>query len=137
MVAALVFSCGMLESQPAASAEGPSIVISRPQHDETLHDNTGAVVVTVALQGVTFAAGSRLRVLLDGKPHGADRRARELTLEFTLKGVERGSHSLQVQLIDARDALIATSPTVTFHLWQASTLLPPRKPPPPPAPGKT
>ena len=60
VLAALTFACSMLASQPAASAEEPAIVISRPKHDETIHDNTGAVPVAVALQGIAFAAGSRL-----------------------------------------------------------------------------
>jgi hypothetical protein len=59
---------------------------------------------------------------MDGKPYGADHH----TLEFTLEGVERGEHSLQVQLIDAKDALVSASPSVTFHLWQASVLFPKR-----------
>ena len=129
-IAALALFCGIAASLSAASAEGPSIApaitpsitIRRPQPEETLHDNTGAVPVAVALRGVTLAAGSRLRVLIDGKAHGAD----QGVLEFTLNEVERGEHVLQVQLIDARDALLAVSPAVTFYLWQASVLFPNR-----------
>lgn len=123
-----VFICGMLVSQSAASAEEPSVVISRPIHEETLHDNTGTVMVSVSIRGKTLTEGRQLRVLLDGNSHGANRRA----LDFTLEDVARGSHTLQVQLLDAREALIAESPVVTFHLWQASKFLPPRKPTPPP-----
>jgi hypothetical protein len=126
--------CGMLMPLSAAIAQAPSVAISSPRHEETLHDNTGTVAVAVSLQGETLAAGRQLRVLLDGNPmpnpipHGGSRH----TLEFTLNDVERGTHTLQVQLLDARDALIAESPVVTFHMWQASKFLPPRKPKPPP-----
>ena len=130
VLAALMLVCGIAVSQSAASAEGPSIAppltpaitISRPQAGETIHDNTGAVPVAVALRDVMVAAGSRLRVLLDGKAHGADQR----TLEFKLHEVERGEHTLQVQLIGAKDALLAASPAVTFYVWQASVLFPSR-----------
>lgn len=123
-----VFFCSLLASQSAVLAQEPSVVISQPGHEETLHDNTGAVGVLVSLQKETMTAGRQLRVLLDGNPHGANRR----TLEFMLDNVERGTHTLQVQLLDAREALIAESPVVTFHMWQASQFLPPRKSKPTP-----
>jgi hypothetical protein len=73
--------------------------------------------------GSKIAAGHRLRVLLDGKAFGAEQR----TPDFVLQGVERGEHSLQIQLVDAGDAVVATSSAVTFYLWQASSLFPGRK----------
>lgn len=112
--------CGIAMSQSAASAVGPpltpSIIVSRPQPGETIHDNRGAVPVAVALRGVTLAAGNRPPVLMGGKAHGADQR----TLEFTLEAVERGEHALQVQLLDAKGALIAASPAVTFYVFSAA-----------------
>lgn len=127
LLVAGLFACSMLGPQAAASAEEVSIRITRPQPDETLHDNTGAVPVAVTLHGLGLAATTSLRVLFNGNPHGADRRV----LEFTLENVARGTHALRVQLIGVRDTVIAESPTVTFHLWQASRLLPPRNSSPP------
>lgn len=98
----------MQVTQLAASAEASSIAITRPQHEEVVHDNTGAVRVAISLQGAAFAAGNRLRILIDGNPYGSDRH----TLMFSLDKVERGTHALQVQLIDGRDSLVAESPTV-------------------------
>ena len=126
----LLCACGLLTAQYAAGTDAPAAVprlaILQPQHDEVIHDNTGAVPVSVMLEGAKLAPGSRLRVLLDGTPHGTSRDQ----LVFTLEGIERGTHNLQVQLIDAGDRLSATSPMITFHLWQASRLMPPRGPPP-------
>jgi hypothetical protein len=128
-LAALACYCGALAPPSTASAQTPSVAISRPQAEETVLDNTGAVPVALTLQGVALTASNRLRVLIDGKAHGGDRRALESTVAFTIDHVERGTHTLQVQLIDPKDALIAASPVVTFHLWQASALLPNRTPP--------
>lgn len=113
----------------AAAAQGLTVVINRPQAGETLHDNTGAVKVAISVQGGSFPAEQRLRVLLDGKPYGADQRAPG----FVLQGVERGEHRLQVQLVDTKGAVVAASTPVTFYLWQASSQFPSRKretPPP-------
>ena len=130
-VAALALICGMLMGQPAMSAEGPAaiaVIVKRPQQEETIHDNSGVVPVVIALQGAALASGSRLRVLIDGAPYGADQR----TLEFTLRDIERGEHALQVQLIDAKNAVVAVSTPVKFHVWRASALFPTRKPTAPP-----
>ncbi len=127
-IAALLCLCILLTARIAAGADAsaPSLSILQPLYDEVIYDNTGAVPVSVVLQGAALASGNRLRVLLDDNPLGADRGE----LAFTLKGVERGTHTLQVQLIDAANKRAAASPTVTFHVWQASVLMPARKPQP-------
>jgi hypothetical protein len=104
------------------TAHGISIV--SPRNEETIHDNTGRVAVTVAIRnGDPLAAGGAIRVLLDGKPFGPDARASS----FVLEGLERGEHRLQVQLTNATGTAIATSEVVTFYMWQASALFPSRK----------
>lgn len=124
MVCAGLLMCTLGMPVSVWAAELVAIMISRPQHGETIHDNTGAVPVAVALHGATLGADKRLRVLIDGNPYVADQRA----LEFTLKGIERGEHHLQVQLLDDAGRVLATSLTSTFQVWQASSLFPGRKP---------
>jgi hypothetical protein len=104
------------------AADALSVEIVRPAADETVHSNLGEVAVALTLTGV--AGAPRLRILLDGRPFGAIQR----TPVFTLQGVERGTHSLRVELVDARNAVVATSGAVTFHMWQASRLFPGRQP---------
>ena len=112
IVALICFATIGTSACPAAAA---TIVIASPAHEETLYDNTGNVAVAVTIQGAA-PAGARIRVLLDGRPYGADRRSSS----FTLTEVERGEHTLQVQLVDPAGSVIASSPTVTFYLWRAS-----------------
>jgi hypothetical protein len=101
---------------------GVSIV--SPRNEETIHDNTGRVAVTVAIRnGDSLAAGGAIRVLLNGRPFGPDQR----TSSFALEDVERGEHVLQVQLTNAAGAVVATSESVKFYMWQASALFPSRK----------
>jgi hypothetical protein len=107
-----------------AQDTGIGVSIVSPRNEETIHDNTGRVAVTIAIRnGNTLAAGGAIRVLLDGKPFGPDAR----TSSFALEGLERGEHRLQVQLTNAAGAVIATSEVVTFYMWQASALFPSRK----------
>ena len=98
------------------------IAITSPKNEETIHDNTGKVVVSIAIEG-GLPEQSAIRVLLDGQPYGAARTG----ASFTLEGVERGEHTLQVQVVDAAGKTILSSDTVTFYMWQASRLFPGRK----------
>jgi hypothetical protein len=92
------------------------IVVPRP--DETVHDNNGNLVVRVAIPPLLHAEpGYSLALLLDGKivASGSGRR-------FGLKGIDRGSHTLRVQLKAADGRILAASPPVRFYMWRASRL---------------
>ena len=117
----LVLGATTWQSNAAAAA---SIVIESPGNEETVHDNLGRVTVSVKVPGAEPAsAGIRLRPMLDGKPFGDVQR----TPTFRLEGVERGTHTLQVQQLDGSGSVLAESKPVTFHMWQASRLFPGRK----------
>lgn len=110
---------------PAIGQPGATLAIMSPASEETVHDNTGQVGVTVVVDdGGALAQGRAvLRVLLDGALFGAGQRG----LSFRLEGIERGTHTLQVQLVDRDGKTVAASAPVTFHMWQASALFPARK----------
>ena len=114
---------GATAGTAAAQGAPASIGITSPADEETIHDNTGRVPVAVALDSNALPTGGAIRVLLDGAPLGPAR----TTASFALEGVERGEHTLQVQLLDAAGNVAASSPTVKFYMWQASKLLPSRK----------
>lgn len=120
----LAFLCTLTLAAHPVTAQDTGVSIVSPQSEETIHDNTGRVQVTVAIRdGDPFAAGGAIRVLLDGRPFGPDARS----YSFALEGVERGEHALQVQLMNAAGTVIATSEVVKFYMWQASALFPSRK----------
>jgi hypothetical protein len=117
--AIVMLSGGVLAPMPVASADAPVRLVARPSHQETIHDNLGEVPVVASLQGTTLTTGRQLRVLLDGTSYGQKRQS----LSFTLARVDRGEHTLRVELVDETNAMIAVSPTITFYLWQASRVM--------------
>lgn len=124
-VAAVLLWVSALSIAPVLAQSGPpGIAITSPKNEETIHDNTGRVPVSIAIQGSAgLPEHSSIRLLLDGQPYGAARYG----ASFTLEGVERGEHMLQAQVVDASGKTILSSDTVTFYMWQASRLLPGRK----------
>jgi hypothetical protein len=115
---------GLPANLPAAQEAAVRVSVVSPVSEETIHDNTGRLLVSVAItNGDALAKGGAIRVLLDGRPHGVEARA----TSFAVEGVERGEHLLQVQVVDATGNVIASSESVKFYMWQASKLFPGRK----------
>jgi hypothetical protein len=116
----------------ATAGNAADISIVSPRDKETIHDNFGNVTVTVR---ATLTGRQRIRLLLDGAPVGTDTNQ----LEIPLEGIDRGEHMLEALLVDDKDLVHATSQTITFYMWRASSQLPGRaqKPKPPPQPDPT
>jgi hypothetical protein len=114
-----------------ASAGAAQIAILSPAQQDTIHDNSGNMVVKVKVEPpIDPRKGTLIRILLDSKPAAPDSQG----LSFTLEGVERGEHQLQALLIDPKGQTTAVSGTINFTMWQASVNAPPRKPKPQPKP---
>lgn len=111
--------------ESASPARYGVLQIVQPKNAETVHDNTGAVPVEVALNPpLDTKAGHRLRVMLDeALLPGA-----WTTTRFSLQQVERGTHQLQVIVADGEGRTLNRSATIEFYMWQASRLFPQRSP---------
>lgn len=90
-----------------------SIQLISPQNDETIRNNQGNIVVQAKTNN-PLAKDQFVRVWLDGKIH-----ATKKNQTFTLKNIDRGSHSLLVQLIK-NDTVITSTPPITVFLHRAS-----------------
>jgi hypothetical protein len=108
-----------------ADARYSALHIDRPRANETLHDNSGRVNVALTLRPpLRTRDGHVLRVLLDNEL--LDGSWTQAPIELT--GVDRGTHDLQVIVVDTEGRRLAASTPVEFHLWRASRLLPSRQP---------
>lgn len=106
------------EEKPAAAGYS-NVAIVNPRKDETIWNNTGTLTVQVALEpGLNAAAGHRLALSLDGVQQPDQYTSN--TLQLT--NLTRGSHTVQVQVVDSEGTTLAASDLVTFHLKQASKL---------------
>jgi hypothetical protein len=119
LVATTVALIAPASTQPASPAL-PTITITSPAGEDTVHSNTGEVNVAVAV-APRLQPKQTIVITLDDREvaRGARRTVR-------LTGVDRGTHLLQAKLFDAQGNLLAESDVVTFHLWHASRLFPGR-----------
>ena len=98
---------------PATAAELPRIVT--PDAQQVVHSNAGTVRVVVT----GAPPNGWLRPVLDERPLPLQRPP-----AFELQDVDRGTHTLRVQVLDGREQLVALTRPVEFHVWQASRRLP-------------
>lgn len=115
---------GPSSTEPAPRYE--SVAITAPADEEGLRDNAGNVEVGVQSKP-ELARTHQFQLLLDGAPTGAPFRGAGVRLT----NVDRGTHTVQVQIVDDTDAVVAESSPVTFHLQRHSILFTPPATPPP------
>ena len=110
------------------------IQVVTPSRDETFRGGERVVPVAVMVTP-QLREGQRLIYLLDGTP------ASQPTTDtsYALTGVERGSHTVSVSLVDANGEELASSTGITFHMkppiaGRANQAQPPRPGPSTPKP---
>jgi hypothetical protein len=115
------------QDEPGEAAETvayTTVKIVRPADDGTIRDNTGRVELEVTLEP-PLQEGHRLAVLVDGRSVFDQL----TTTSVALTNVDRGTHNIQVKVLDADGSQLISSKPVTFHLHRASVLTPPRPAP--------
>ena len=100
-----------------------------PEPDATIRSSAGEVIVSVTSQPA-LQPGHRYRLLLDGQAQGSS-----TSPQFRLHNLDRGSHSLAAEIVDADGRVLARSPSQSVHLQRHSvqhTRPTPRAKPPQP-----
>lgn len=88
-----------------------SVAIVQPANDESIVNTGGDFSVSVRTTP-PLQTGHSVRLLLDGAAYastGADG-------SFSLSNIDRGSHTLQVQVIGEDGAILGASSTITVHV---------------------
>lgn len=102
-----------------------SLAIADPEVEEKIRDNQGNVEVTVTVKpDLIIAEGHKIQLLLDGQAQGGP----APSLAQSLRGVERGSHTVAAQVVDERGRILIRSRPVSFYLEEASPLFHPADP---------
>lgn len=94
----------------------PEVRLAAPLDDQAFWTGNGDFDVSIELTP-GLGAGQELAVLLDGTV-----RARGLTRQMTLSAVDRGTHTLQVEVRDTDDKAVAASDSVTVHVLRPSVV---------------
>ena len=87
------------------------VVIASPQNDQTILNDQQRLAVKLALTP-GLQPGHKAQLLFDGESFDEPSK----NLNFVLTDLERGSHSIQVNIIDANGKTIASSNSVTVHV---------------------
>jgi hypothetical protein len=98
--------------------------ITSPQNDEAIRDNTGNLVISVAVTPRLLPA-HKLILYLDGAEYAAG----EAT-SFQLQNIDRGTHQVRAAVVDENGQETINSDTINFHMLRFSTLTSPSPKPP-------
>lgn len=98
----------------SANRLGPysSFEIVTPEANQVLRQSEGTITMSLLLVP-GLKEDHRLELVLDGSVVSVDR---SLGTQLSLSGVGYGSHHAQARVLDTEGAVVATTPSITFHL---------------------
>lgn len=92
--------------------------ITEPTDDSTIAGNAGQISIKLALEPPLDAEqGDMVSIFLDGNEIGQGK-----STALTLTNVDRGTHSLQAVVKNAKGSALITSSSITVHLQRVSSL---------------
>lgn len=107
-------------SPPKAVDAYSRLEIVSPEHDSVIQSDNGNVTVSAALEpALNLRAGHYLVLYLDG-----NEAASGTSPQFILSNMERGTHTLNISVVDQSGKQVISSSAVSFTLYQHSTLHP-------------
>ncbi|MEK1942114.1 MAG: DUF4124 domain-containing protein [Pseudomonas sp.] len=104
---------------PAASAEKPAYQLLRilvPEPDAAIQEGSSGNLIVTLTSDPVLMAGHNYRLLLDGNVVGAPSRSPV----FPLTNLDRGTHQLAAEIIDASGRTIERTPSQPVHILRIS-----------------
>lgn len=86
-----------------------------PEPDATIIEPSGDLIVTASSEP-NLQSGHNFRLQLDGQPVGAPGRSPV----FPLQNIDRGTHQISVEILDAEGRILERTPSQPFHLKRIS-----------------
>ena len=100
------------QSPVPVAVQYTALTIASPANDEALRENSGAVSVKITLTPpLDTQSGHKLVLVLDQKSAAVAQ-----TTDISLTDVERGAHTLKVQVTDANTRVLKESSEIGFQL---------------------
>ncbi|WP_407331881.1 DUF4124 domain-containing protein [Enterovibrio sp. 27052020O] len=97
---------------PDTPALASRLELLSPSNDDTIRNNEGIINITLATD-LPLGKNQKIRPVIDGKSQKSQR-----SLQFELDNLDRGSHTIKVQLLQD-GKVIAVTPSVTVFLHRA------------------
>lgn len=105
------------QPQNAEGSEGgftyESVVITQPENEETIRNPQGDVPIAIQVKP-ELRPQDKLQLIFDGAPLGDP----QMTPLFSLHGINRGQHTLLVQLQDSTGTVLLESDPVVIFMQQ-------------------
>lgn len=87
------------------------LTIVQPLDNQTIYSNAGQLIIFLVIKP-TLARGHRIELILDGMPIGKP----QIKPIFQLNSIDRGAHTLSVQIIDAFEKVLIRSKTIRVYV---------------------
>lgn len=113
---------GEEEEPEETSTHYDTLSITAPAQDTAVRENAGNVTVYTRVEPA-LREGHEVRMLLDGVPWPVRSKG-----AIAMTNIDRGTHSLTAQVVDANDQVLISSDPVTFHMLRISVITRPRGP---------
>ncbi len=110
-----------IEEEESAAFQYENISITSPENDAAIRENAGNVTVYTRVQP-GLQEGHQVQILLNGQPWPIRSRG-----AVAMTNVNRGTHSITAQIVDADEQVLMSSKPVTFHLQRVSILTRPNQ----------
>ncbi|AHE67160.1 DUF4124 domain-containing protein [Legionella oakridgensis] len=104
-------SSAAMQQEAIEASTDYAMTILAPKDQETIRNNQGYVAVNVQLEP-SLKANDKLQIIFDGKALGKP----QATTVFALQNINRGSHTIAVQLVNEQGDVLKTSPSVTIFM---------------------
>lgn len=103
------------ESSESDASEPPEdfytkVEVIQPENEATIRNNQGYVAIAAQIEP-DLLKSDNVQVLFDGAALGKPQH----NVSFQLNGINRGSHTLSIQII-RNDTIIKTSSSITFYM---------------------
>lgn len=98
-----------------AGAEYQSIQIVQPTNEATIRNNLGYVPIVVEVKP-ELKKDDKLQLIFDGKPLGSP----QANTIFALNGIDRGMHTIAVNIVDSEGNVLSESAKIIFYLHRAT-----------------
>ncbi len=112
-----------VKSKPKSPPYYHALEIQAPADDQAMWDNAGNLRVRFHLAPpLRVPLGDHVEILVDGQP-----RVQTTASEIELRNLDRGTHRLQVRVVDGAGRVLIRSAEIHFHLHRQSVLFPQRR----------